>query len=152
MKSLLRLSFIALTIVTLTGCYKRDIVVPQVDPLVGSWVLSDAAQGDSYGWQSIYTGLENGVFDFYGNGSARYTDGNLSMQGTWYINTVISGYYDEYGNYYNDSHQTMEVHLRDAYSNSTIDLYFDNLRFKSNRFVATYYNNHSIEKYWFSRY
>lgn len=152
MKLTLRLSILLLSVVIFSGCYKRDIIVPQQDPIVGSWVLSDAAQGDSHGWQSIYTGLENGVFDFYNNGAARYTDGSVSMQGTWTITTVISGYYDEYGNYYNNSHETMEVHLADGYSHSTIDLYFDDVSFRNDRFVATYYNNHSVEKYWFSRY
>ena len=152
MKSVLRLTIILLAAVSLTGCYKRDIIVPQQDPIVGSWVLSDAAEGDSYGWQSIYTGLENGVFDFYNSGTVRYTDGNLIMTGNWYITTVVSGYYDEYGNYYNNSHQSMEVHLADGYTHSTVDLYFDDVDFRGNRFVATYYNNHSIEKYWFTRY
>ena len=151
MKSALRISFVLIAIVSLSGCYKRDIVVP-VDPVIGSWVLTDAAQGNSHGWQSVYTGLEAGIFDFYGGGSARYTDADITMQGSWYINTVISGYYDEFGNYYDESHQAMEVHLSDPYTHSTIDLYFDDVDFRGNRFVATYYNSHSIERYWFSRY
>ncbi|WP_153797630.1 hypothetical protein [Foetidibacter luteolus] len=153
MKSLVRLSLIIIAAVSLSGCYKRrdEVIIPQ-HPLVGSWVLTDAAEGNSYGWQSIYTGLETGVFDFYGNGAARYTDEHVTLQGTWSTTTVTGGYYDEYGNYYNDVHEAMQVNLYDNYTHSSIDLYFDDVSFRNSRFVATYYNNNYIERYWFSRY
>ena len=151
MRSILYLSIIFFTAISLTGCYKKDVIVP-INPIEGSWVLDEAAQGNTYGWRSFYTGLETGIFDFYSNGQARYTDGNIIMDGNWYITTVNDGYYDEYGNYYSNVHQSMEIHMYDNYTRSSVDLYFDDINFKGNRFVATYYHNHYIEKYWFSRY
>ena len=123
------------------------------DPIVGSWVLCDAAKGNSYGWQPLYTGLENGVFTFYANGSAVYDDSFRKYQGNWAITTVSTGYYDYYGNYYADYHDAMQVRLRDYITNNTISLYFDDVNFNnSNYFTGTYYNNNSIVHYRFNRY
>ncbi len=135
----------------LTGCVKSVGLVS--DPIVGSWVLSDAAKGNSSGWRPLYTGLENGVFTFYANGSAVYDDGHYTYQGNWAVTTTSTGYYDYYGNYYTDFHDALQVRLRDYSTNSTISLYFDDVNFNSgNYFTATYYNNNSIERYGFSRY
>ncbi len=151
MKSVLRISFILLLSAALFGCTKTIVVTP-VNPLEGTWILTDAAEADAYGWYPIVTGLESGSFSFYGNGTAQYYDGHFNMRGTWTLGTQAGGYYDEYGNYYNGVHQFMEVHLYDSYSNSSIDLYFDNVEFRGNRFAATYFNNGYISRYRFSRY
>lgn len=135
----------------LSGCVKN--VVLASDPIVGQWVLTDAAKGNSYGWRPLYTGLENGVFTFYANGTASYNDGSDNYQGNWAVTTSSTGYYDYYGNYFNDYHNALRVRLRDNSSNSSINLYFDDVNFNSgNYFTATYYNNNSIERYGFSRY
>ena len=134
-----------------TSCVKTlDIVA---DPIVGSWVLTDAAKGNSYGWRPLYTGLENGVFTFYANGSAAYGDGFSKYQGNWTISSVSTGYYDYYGNYYTDYHDAIQVRLREYSTNSTISLYFDDVNFNNgNYFTGTFYSDNSIERYRFSRY
>lgn len=122
------------------------------DPIVGSWVLNDASKGNANVWRPLYTGLENGVFTFYNNGGATYDDGYNLYQGSWFINTVSSGYYDYYGTYFIDYHDTMEVRLRSA-NGSVINLYFDDVNFNNaNYFSATYYHNFFVERYGFIRY
>ncbi|MBC7722743.1 MAG: hypothetical protein H7068_12015 [Pedobacter sp.] len=135
----------------LTGCVKNIGLAN--DPIVGQWVLTDAAKGNNYGWQPLYTGLENGVFTFYANGSVGYDDGHYTYQGNWAVTTSSTGYYDYYGNYFTDYHDALQVRLREYSTNSTINLYFDDMNFNNgNYFTATYYNNNSIERYGFSRY
>ncbi len=152
MKTFLRFTTLIFTAsFLLISCSKNVGVV--ASPIEGSWVLIDAAQGNSFGWRPLYTGLERGVFTFYANGSAAYDDGFSKYQGNWAISTVSTGYYDYYGTYYTDYHDAMQVRLRDYTTNSTINLYFDDVNFNSgNYFTGTYYNNNSIERYRFSRY
>src|SRR5687767_2273220 len=107
MKSIIRLTLLMVAVASLSGCAK---VVIDVQPTItGSWVLTDAAHKDEYGWYSVTTGIEQGVFTFYNNGRARYVENGVTMEGTWNIQTVNSGYYDEYGNYYTNSHQSMSL-------------------------------------------
>ncbi|MDE3234997.1 MAG: hypothetical protein KGO81_03505 [Bacteroidota bacterium] len=150
MKSFIRFIPFAALLLFLGGCSKA--VVMPVNPVSGSWVLTDAVQYYGGGWQHFATGLESGVFDFYDNGAAGYNDGNIYMKGNWYSNTVVSGYYDQYGNYYNDSHQTFEVYLYDSYTNTSADIYFDDVFFTGSQMIGTVYTNGVVEKYVFSRY
>ena len=154
MKSILRLTTISvLSVFFLTSCVKEVTITPTPQsPITGSWVLSAAAEGDSYGWSPFYTGLENGVFTMYGNGTATYDDADVSMSGQWYITTTNGAYFDEYGSYYNGTHQALQLHLNDPYTHSSINLNFDNVNFYKGSFVATYYNGQLIERYSFSRY
>jgi len=150
MKSIIRLTLLMVAIASLSGCAK---VVIDVQPTItGSWVLTDAAHKDAYGWYSVNTGVEQGVFTFYNNGRARYVENGVTMDGTWNIQTVTSGYYDEYGNYYTNSHQSMSLHLSNYYGDDTIDMYFDNIRVYGSSFVGTNYNNDYIARYRFGRY
>lgn len=150
MKSIIRLTLLMVAVASLSGCAK---VVIDVQPTItGSWVLTDAAHKDDYGWYSVTTGIEQGVFTFYNNGRARYVENGVTMEGTWNIQTVNSGYYDEYGNYYTNSHQSMSLHLSNYYGDDTIDMYFDNIRIYGGSFVGTNYNNDYIGRYRFSRY
>ncbi|THU37112.1 hypothetical protein FAM09_19365 [Niastella caeni] len=150
MKSVLRLTFLFVAIAALSSCSK---VIVEVQPAItGSWVLTDAAHKDSYGWYTVNTGIENGVFTFYSNGRARYVENGTTLEGTWNIQTLTNGYYDEYGNYYTNSHQAMSIHVSNYYGDDTIDMYFDNVKVYSNSFVGTNYNNNYIGRYRFSRY
>lgn len=134
----------------LSSCVKSVDVVS--DPIVGSWVLTDASKGNANGWKPLYTGLEGGVFTFYNNGGAAYDDGYNLYKGSWAITTVSTGYYDYYGNYYTDYHDAMQVSLR-SNTGSTINLYFDDVNFNNNNyFTGTYYRNYSVERYGFRRY
>jgi len=137
-------------VVLLTSCSKVIVEVQQ--PITGSWVLTDAAHKDAYGWYTVTTGVESGVFTFYNDGTARYSERGVTMQGNWYVRTTTGGYYDEYGDYYTNSHQSLEIHVSDYYSDDAIDMVFDNVRFSGGSFVATNYNNNYIERYRFSRY
>lgn len=149
MKSIIRLTLLMVAIASLASCSK---VVVDVQPsIAGSWVLTDAAQKDSYGWYDVTTGVENGVFTFYNNGRARYVENGVTLEGTWNLSMVTSGYYDEYGNYHTDRHQSMSIHVSDYYGDDVIDMYFDNVRINGSSFVGTNYNNNYIGRYRFSR-
>lgn len=150
MKLIIRLSFLLITAIAFTGCSK--VMLYEEEPLVGSWVLTDAAHKDAYGWYNVTTGIERGVFTFYDNGSARYTEAGVTMHGSWQVYYTDGGYYDEHGNYYSDRHQALQVNLSDGYGDENINMYFENVRIYSNRFVATNYHNNYIERYRFSRY
>ena len=150
MKLIIRLSFILITAFAFTGCSK--VIFYDEDPIVGSWVLTDAAHKDAYGWYPVNTGIERGVFTFYTNGSATYSEAGITMHGSWQLYNNNGGYYDENGNYYSDSHQSLQVNVSDGYGDENINMYFENVRIYNNRFVATNYNNHYIERYRFSRY
>jgi len=151
MKNYLRLSaFLLITVIATSSCSK--IILTEESPIAGTWILSNAAHKDAYGWYNVTTGVENGTFYFYSNGTARYTEGHITMNGTWSVRNASGGYYDEYGSYYSDAHQSLQVNLSDYYGDNTINMYFDNVRFRSNTFVATNYKNNYIEKYTFSRY
>ena len=151
MKLIIRFSLILVAAFTFTGCSKVIYYDEEVT-LTGSWVLTDAAHKDEYGWYNVTTGVENGVFTFYNNGTARYTEAGVTMNGTWSVYNTNGGYYDEHGSYYSDSHQALQVNLDDPYGDESIDMYFENVRIRSNSFVATNYRNSYVERYRFSRY
>lgn len=130
----------------------KAVIGPDIPPLSGSWVLTESSKSNGNGWHYFNTGLESGVFYFYNNGSAKYADGYSLMTGSWDIRTIGSGYYDQYGNYYNDVHQSFEIHVHDSYTHGSADLYFDDVVFTGNRIIATNYNGGVIARYIFSRY
>ncbi len=150
MKTIVRFTMIIAAVYLLSGC-TRTYQSPG-NRLSGSWVLNDAAQGGNYGWRPFYTGLENGVFDFYDNGSAVFTDQQGTMRGSWYVQTVTGGYYDEYGNYYTDVHQELQLQLSDPYTGSSINLYFNDVNIGGGQMIGTYYDGNYVVRYRFSRY
>jgi hypothetical protein len=152
MKRIIHFSILMTSIVLFTGCSKVVFYDDDQPVITGSWILTDAAHKDAYGWYPVLTGVEHGVFHFYSNGTARYTERGVTMTGTWRMVTEYGGYYDEYGNYYNNSHSSLQVNLADYYGSESINMYFDHVRVYGNRFVATNYNNHYIERYRFERY
>jgi hypothetical protein len=150
MKPIIRLTFLFIAIVSLASCSK---VVVDVQPTItGSWVLTDAAEKDAYGWYTVNTGVENGIFYFYNNGRAKYVENGATLEGTWTMRTITTGYYDEFGVYFTNSHNDLSIHVSNYYGDDTIDMYFDNVKIYSNSFVATNYANNSIGRYRFSRY
>ena len=150
MKTMIRLVVVCFMALAFGSC-RKTVVVPE-NPLAGSWYISSVAETDGYNWQPVVTGLENGIFDFYDNGAAQYTDGSTGMQGVWFIHTLSGGYYDQYGNYYTDVHQSLDIQLEDPYTHGSIHLYFDDVQLYGNRFYATYYNGRTIERFTFIRY
>jgi hypothetical protein len=151
MKTVLRLSIILTVFFVFTGC-RKVLLVAEQNPIEGSWYISDVSRHDAGGWYGVSTGLENGVFRFYPDGTMQYSDNLGTLYGNWYMRFSTNGYYDQYGNYYTDSHQSLELHVVDYSSHATIDLSFDDVGFYGNEFVATVYNGSFIEKYHFVRY
>ena len=152
MKHMLRLSLFAILLLSFSSCIKTVEAPPPVvvDPLVGSWYLYDASENYGNGWYSFDAGID-GVISFYENGSAQYDDGSVFFQGSWYTNSVSDGYYDEYGNYYTNLHQSFQTSLTGS-GTSSLNLYFDDVSFSgNNQFIGTYYNGKSIECYTFRR-
>ncbi|MES2331008.1 MAG: hypothetical protein V4539_15500 [Bacteroidota bacterium] len=151
MKKVLRYIPLLLVVLFAQSCMKTT-VVPNDAPVTGSWVLTETKQSTGNGWYYFNSGLEAGVFDFYNDGAAQYDDGHAVMTGNWSLRTISSGYYDEYGNYYSDLHDSFEIHVYDSYTHSSADLYFDDVRFTGNKIIATNYYGGVISKYVFSRY
>ena len=153
MNSIVRFALASLIIASLASCVKT-VEVPQPpasNPITGSWIITDAVENDGTGWYPFNPGIE-GVFTFYNNGTAEYDDGYSFLQGNWDSYTQTGGYYDQYGNYYTDAHQTFQVKAG-SNGGGSLDLYFDDISFvNTNQFIGTYYNGKGIEKYIFSRY
>ena len=150
MKRLLLFSFFAVALL-LTSCVKtvEVPVQPYTDPLVGSWYLYDASESYGSGWYPFDAGID-GVLSFYQDGSAEYDDGNVYLQGSWYTADASTGYYDQYGNYYTEPHQSFQTSLSGG--RSSLNLYFDDFSFAgSNTFIGTYYNGKSVDRYTFRR-
>lgn len=154
MKTIVRITLFTLAVAAFTSCVKSvDIVVtpPASNSLTGSWVLSSAAVESGNHWTAFDPGI-NGILYFSANGGAEYDDANTSMTGSWAENTVSSGYYDQYGNYYTDTHNALQVDVADN-AGGSLDLYFDGISFAgSNEFIATYFDGKTVERYVFDRY
>ena len=151
MKLLLHTFFFAAVIFSFSSCIKtvETPSPPVVDPLIGSWYLYDASESYGNGWYSFDAGIY-GVLTLYQNGHAQYDDGNILMQGNWYTNEVSDGYYDAYGNYYTNPHESFNAMV--SSSNNSLNLYFDDISFAgSDEFIGTYYTGKSIERYTFKR-
>jgi hypothetical protein len=152
MKQILRITLFVAVIFSFSACVKTVETLPQpaVDPLVGTWYLYDASKSYDNYWQSFDPGIY-GVLSFYENGNAQYDDGNILMQGSWYTSYTNNGYYDAYGNYYTDAHQSFQASFTGG--NQPFNLYFDDISFAgNNQFTGTYYTGKSIERYTFERY
>jgi hypothetical protein len=150
MKPVLRLTFLFIAIASFASCSK--IVIDIQPAITGSWVLTDAAHKDANGWYTVNTGVEDGVFTFYNNGQARYVENGTTLEGNWSLQTVTTGYYDEYGVYFTNSHQSLSIHVSNYHGDDTIDMYFDNVKVYGSSFVATNYTNNYVGRYRFSRY
>lgn len=151
MKKVLRYLPLLLIVLFAQSCIKSS-VAPNVPPIAGSWVLIETKQSTGNGWYYFNSGLEEGIFDFTNNGSAQYDDGYNLMTGNWSLRTISSGYYDEFGNYYNELHDSFEIHVYDNYTRNSADLYFDDVRFTGSKIIATNYYGGVISKYVFGRY
>lgn len=150
MKKAIHLSLLFIVLISLAGCFKKDVYLPT--NIAGAWVIDDAARLKSYGWQSFNTGLENGVFDLYSNGSAAFSDSYGSYVGSWNISDSYGNYYDANGDYRNGYHQSLYIRLYDRINQSNINLSFENIEVYNNRFITTDYYNGYLERYEFGRY
>jgi hypothetical protein len=156
MKKLLLLLFAVPALLLMQSCGKA-VSAPaynQVDvsQIVGSWYLSEASQSSGGNWNSFRTGLENGVFTFYGNGAATYDDGYNHMEGTWAIVTVSDGYYDQYGVFHSDLHDSFRLRLYDPNTRNSINLTFDDIFATGGQLTGTSYSGNTLSRYVFYRY
>lgn len=149
MKKILRLTILVFLIAALSSCTKTGF--DRGSSIAGSWVLTDAARATNYGWQTLNTGLENGVFTFYNDGSITYRDETITMHGNWYISNATGDYFDESGYPRYGAHQSLHVQLS-GYNNSYITLNFENFLYDGNSFVGTDYYAGYAERYEFRRY
>ncbi len=152
MKAFLPLAWVAIFAIALTSCSKTvDVAPAPYNPVIGSWKIVETSANDGFGWYS-FNAKVHGVFTFYESGTARYYDNYNDMVGDWYMNTVTTGYYDEYGNYYNGPHNNFDVYVSDN-SGNYIDLAFDYITFTgNNQFTSTYYNGKIVYRYTFARF
>lgn len=151
MKTSLRYLFFIAVLLFAQSCTKSLNGTNQ-PPIAGSWVLSESSKNSGNGWYYFDTGLEQGVFRFYNSGAAEYDDGYNFMRGNWRIRTISSGYYDQYGNWNNDLHDSFEIHVYDRVTQGSADLNFDDVVFTGNRIIATNYNGYTVARYTFRRY
>jgi hypothetical protein len=126
---------------------------PREDRLIGVWKLSGAAKHRIFSNEPIYTGYESGVFYFYNNGQARYTEGSLEMEGSWQLRYISNTSYDIHGNSTSNSRNVFTIHLVNFQSNKVLNLDFDDCRFKNrNQFTAEYETFSYNYRYIFERY
>lgn len=153
MKRLLPFLFV-LPVVFLASCTK-GVLYPdrQYMDISGSWYLTETMQkSPGTSWNYFRTGLEDGIFTFQRNGTAKYEDGYNIMTGNWDLLDLSDGYYDRYGNYHRQPHTGFNMRVYDAYTNNSIDLYFDDIVVSGNNIFATSYNGNTISRYVFDRY
>ncbi len=155
MKKLLPYLF-AIPVLFFAQSCSKDVISPdgqyQTANITGSWVLSETAENNGSGWSYFNTGLDKGVFSFYSNSSASYEDGYSQLTGNWDIQTLSGGYYDRYGDFHNDVHQSFRIQVQDRYTNNSINLYFDDVVIASGNIIATSYTSRTVTRYIFRRY
>src|SRR5689334_2427016 len=125
MKRSLLLVLFALPFI-LGACTKTVIEQPgNSNSIVGSWELLYAEKSNGYNSTSIYTGYEEGLFHFYGNGQAEYDDGYELMRGNWQMRRVNDGYRDAHGNYHSGSFTVFSLYLSNYNGTRIIEWDFD---------------------------
>jgi len=128
-------------------------LINREDRLIGRWKLASAAKLRIFNQDPISTGYEQGIFSFYDNGQAKYSEGSLEMEGSWRLRSVSNGGYDMYGNLNSHSRTVFTVHLVNFQSNKVLNLDFDDCRFNGrNRFTAEYETFSYSYRYIFERY
>ncbi|MFT3843895.1 MAG: hypothetical protein QM725_02490 [Lacibacter sp.] len=105
--------------------------------IVGSWKVTNAEKRRFLTKELILTGYENGVFNFYENGTASFTDTTGSMTGNWSMRKVDGGYYDADGNWQSNSRTDLLIKLFNFNTNRYIEWYFDNIDFRSSGYQLT---------------
>jgi hypothetical protein len=97
----------------------------------GSWKLVDAERQRAFSSESFMTGYESGLFTFYDNGTASYSDATGILNGSWDMRKTDGGYYDQDGNWHSDQRTDMLIKLYDFRSNRVLEWYFDYIDFRS---------------------
>ncbi len=151
-RHLLYCLFAALFIVAASSCQKY-VDQPAPSPLAGHWYLQNAARYDSYKWQTVETGYENGIFTFRSNGDLLYNDALGELRGTWSMHPANGGYYDENGRYAEGYHVLFSMRLYEAgNTNAAADWMFDDNNYNGgNTFKAIYNAGNTTYEYQFAK-
>jgi hypothetical protein len=98
----------------------------------GSWQLTELQKRRPFGNETLSSDYKTGRFTFFEDRTARYSDANGAMQGSWEIRKVNDGgYTDSDGNWQSGDRQVLWIKLYDFSSNRVIDWYFDRFDFRS---------------------
>lgn len=151
MKKALHLSLLAIIIIAAASCTKY--VESPRSRMEGSWTLQLVERSGKYGTERIYTGFENGVFDFMPGGSASYSDGLGTLNGRWEMRNVREGYYDGGGHYQERTIQVLYVNVSNYSGSRVFSVEFDELQFSGNNYFTGGYQTDNYD-YWydFARY
>jgi hypothetical protein len=131
-----------------SSCAKLD---PE-SKLTGTWKLDDVVKRRFFNNDHLTTGYEAGLFKFYENGTASYTD-TLTMSGNWNMHYEDRGYYDGNGDYHYQNNLVLRIKLVNFSANRFIDWEFDDTKFKrsSDRLDGFIYSASSSYQYSFRR-
>jgi len=151
MKRIIHATLLLTAAVAFASCSKVAVIIEPVT-VTGSWVVTDASRQDAHSSYSISSGVENGVFHFYNDGSAEYDEQGTRLTGTWNYQTVYSGYYDAYGKYYNGAHKVLSINVSNYAGTDQINMDLDVANLYSDSFVGTTYTNSYVDFYQFRRY
>lgn len=153
MKRMLLPVLLAGSFMLLLSSCQKFVVKPSVPALSGNWYLQDASRYDSYKWQHITTGYENGTFSFRGNGDVSYRDALGTLRGNWSMYSRNDSYYDGNGRYTNGYHVMFSLQLYEAGNgNPAADWLFDDNDYDGgNVFRATYTSGNYTYEYTFAR-
>ncbi len=153
MKRTLLFILSAIMIITLASSCHKYVDTPGFPPLTGRWYLQNTARYDSYRWQNISTGYENGTFIFKANGDVTYTDDLGILRGSWNMYPVSDGYYDGFGHYREGYHTEFSLVLYEGNNNHPAASWsFDDCNYDgSNNFKAVYTQGSFTYEYSFVR-
>ena len=141
-------SFFLLGIIVFSSCSKLD---PE-NKIAGNWKLDDVVKKRFFNNDHLITGYEAGLFTFYENGTAAYTD-TITMTGNWNMHYEDRSYYDVNGDYQQKNSLVLRLKLLNFSANRQIDWEFDETQFKrsDNRldgfiYSASYYYQYSFRR------
>ena len=139
---------VLLCTVIFSSCAKLD---PE-SKVVGTWKLDDVVKRRFLNNDHLTTGYENGLFRFYENGTATYTD-SITLSGDWRMNYEYHYFYDGNGEYQQRNYLVFRIRLANFAANRFIDWEFDDTIFKrsSDRLDGFIFSASSSYQYSFRR-
>lgn len=147
-RNLLTLTII-LTSFLFTGCSK---FIHEEDRIEGSWQLYRIERNNFFIWKVVDNSYASGIFTFYSNGSATYTDSEGQLNGTWKMRKERNRYRDNDGDWVYEDEISLEINLFNFNENRIIDLDFDKIRFRNrNNLLAEYSTPNYRYRYDFRR-
>jgi hypothetical protein len=120
------ISFLVL-VVTFSSCKKW---LPE-NRIEGSWQLTELQKRRPFSNENIATEYRNGTFTFLEDRTARYSDANGTMQGSWEIRSTSHTYTDSDGNRQSETKNILWIRLYDFSRNRVVDWYFDRFDFRN---------------------